>query len=467
MNESYDLIVIGGGPAGYHAAIRGAQLGLKSACVEMRNTLGGTCLNVGCIPSKALLESSEHYEKAHHDLASHGVVLESVKLDLAKMLKRKDDVVAQTTKGIAGLFKKNKIAHIVGKGSLEGNNRVKVLLADGGEKIIEGKHIVLATGSVPVDIPQFPADEVRILSSTGALSIPEVPKHLVVIGGGVIGLELGSVWRRLGSKVTVIEAMDRICPFLDGAISREFQKILKKQGVEFLLSSKVLSVTKTSEVELQVKVDMAGKESEIACDYVLVSVGRKPYSEGLGLEKAGVKINARGFVEVDEHFKTSVKGVYAVGDLVPGPMLAHKAMEDAVACVERICGVAGHVDYSLVPWVIYTHPEVAGVGMTEEEAKSRGYEVRVGQFPFMASGRARAAGDVDGFVKILADAKTDRILGAHMIGAKVSEIIAEMVMAIQYCASAEDVARTVHAHPTLSEAVKEAALGVSNQMIHL
>jgi dihydrolipoamide dehydrogenase len=383
------------------------------------------------------------------------------------MLKRKDDVVSQTTKGIAGLFKKNKIVHMVGKGSLEGQNRVKVTLADGSEKILQGKHIVLATGSIPVDIPAFPADEKRILSSTGALSIPEVPKHLVVIGGGVIGLELGSVWRRLGAKVTVIEAMDRICPFLDGAVSKEFQKILKKQGMEFLLSSKVQSVTKTSPTELKVMVDKAGVVSEIDCDYVLVSVGRKPYSQGLGLDKAGVKLNSRGFVEVDEHFKSSASGIYAVGDLVPGPMLAHKAMEDAVACVERICGVAGHVDYAMVPWVIYTHPEVAGVGMTEEEAKEKGYAVRVGQFPFMASGRARAAGDIDGFVRILADAKTDRILGAHMIGAKVSEIIAEMVMAIQYCASAEDVARTVHAHPTLSEAVKEAALGVSNQMIHL
>lgn len=465
MQKQFDVFVIGGGPAGYHAAIRAAQLGLKAGLAELRPTLGGTCLNVGCIPSKAMLESSEHFHMAKSGLATHGVEVSGLQLNLSRMLQRKDEVVSQTTKGIAGLFKKHKIEVIHGKASLKGSGQAVVHTED-GEVTVSASHIVLATGSTPVDIPAFPIDEKRIVSSTGALSLTEVPKHLVVIGGGVIGLEMGSVWKRLGAKVTVIEAVDRICAFLDGSLSREFMKVLKKQGLEFMLSTKVKAVEK-QETGLTVRLLQGEQESSLECDYVLVSVGRRPYADGLGLKEAGVKLNERGFVEVDSHFRTNLPGVYAVGDLVPGPMLAHKAMEDAVCCVERIAGVAGHVDYSLVPWVIYTHPEVAGVGLTEEEAKSRGLDIRTGQFPFMASGRARAAGDVDGFVKIIADAKTDRVLGAHMLGAKVSEMIGEMVMAIQYHASSEDVARTVHAHPTLSEAIKEAALGVSNQMIHL
>ncbi len=465
MADTFDLIVIGGGPAGYHAAIRGAQLGLKTACVEKSPALGGTCLNVGCIPSKALLESSENYEKAQHHFQEHGIDVSGVSLNLQKMLKRKDEVVKGLTGGIAGLFKKHKITSYSGHGRLLGNSEVQV---DGENPTkISGKHIVLASGSVPVDIKAFPIDEKRVLSSTGALSIPEVPRHLVVIGGGVIGLELGSVWRRLGAKVSVIEAMDRICPFLDSGLSKDFQKSLKKQGMDFYLNSRVQAVEHQGGDPLKVVFTARDKEESLACDYVLVAVGRRPYADGLGLDVAGVKTNERGFVVVDEHFRTNVAGVYAVGDLVPGPMLAHKAMEDAVCCVERIAGVAGHVDYNLIPWVIYTHPEIAGVGMTEEQAKESGHEIRVGKFPFMASGRARAAGDTEGYVKLIADAKTDRLLGAHLMGAKVSEIVAELVLALEYHASAEDIARTVHAHPTLSEAVKEAALGVHGEMIHL
>ena len=463
--ENFDLVVVGAGPGGYVAAIRAAQLGMKVACVEKDKTLGGTCLNVGCIPSKALLESSELFHMSQSEFSEHGIKVQP-QLDLEQMMKRKENVVKTLTGGIQGLFKKNKVKSYVGLGQIRSANTVAVL-SKTGEKLLQANRILLATGSVPVDIPSFPIDERRIVSSTGALSFPELPAHLVVIGGGVIGLELGSVWHRLGSRVTVIEFLDRILPGMDQDLSRQMEQILKKEGMEFHLKTRVESIEYINDCSLKVRGVSESSSLEIDCDTVLVSVGRKPFSEGLGLEQLGIVKDERGFVKVDEKFQTNVSGIYAIGDLIHGPMLAHKAEEDGIACVEGMVGMAVHHDYSLVPSVVYTHPEVAAVGLTEEQALAKGYEIKIGKFPFLASGRARAIGETRGFIKIIAEKEKDEVLGVHMIGPKVSELIAEAVVAMEYRASAEDIARTCHAHPTLSEAFREAALAVDSRAIHV
>lgn len=465
MSE-YDLVVIGAGPGGYVAAIRAAQLGMKVACIEKQSTLGGTCLNWGCIPSKALLDSSELFYQANHEFKDHGIEAK-VKLDLEKMMQRKLKVVSSLTEGIVGLFKKNGVDRYDGFGKLASANEVEVTSSDGAVQTLKASKILLATGSVPVDIASFPIDEKRIVSSTGAIALPEVPDHLVVIGGGVIGLELGSVWRRLGARVTVVEFMDRILPGNDKDISKQMQSILKKEGFDFHLNTKVESVEYLNDNQL--KLTGSGKKGsvEIECDVVLVSVGRKPFADGLGLEQVGILRDERGFVAVDDNYQTNIQGIYAIGDLIPGPMLAHKAEEDGVACVERMHGIAAHVDYNLVPGVVYTHPEVASVGLTEQECKDKNIKIKVGKFPFAATGRARALNETRGFVKILADATSDRVLGVHMIGPRVSELIAEAVTAMEFHASSEDIARTCHAHPTLSEAVKEAALDVETRAVHI
>lgn len=464
--EKYDLVVIGAGPGGYVAAIRAGQLGLKVACIEKEKALGGTCLNVGCIPSKALLESSEHYHLAQSEFAEHGI-LTDVTLNLGKMMERKSKIVSGLTDGIRGLFKKNKVDSYYGLGKVVDANTVQVTDADGNSQTLNTEKILLATGSTPVDIPAFPIDERRIVSSTGALALPEVPKHLVVIGGGVIGLELGSVWKKLGSEVTVIEFQDRVLPPMDADLSKQMQQILKKEKYNLHLQTAVQSVSYLDDNTLKVVAEGKKGAVEIECDVVLVSVGRRPFSDGLGLDEAGVVRNDRGFVEVDHNYQTNVPGIYAIGDLIPGPMLAHKAEEDGVACVERMCNIAAHVDYNLVPGVVYTHPEVASVGLTEAQVKESGRAYKVGKFPFMASGRARTLNDTRGFVKILADKESDQVLGVHMIGPKVSELIAEVVLAMEFHASAEDIARTCHAHPTLSESVKEAALAVDGNALHM
>ena len=465
MSE-YDLVVVGAGPGGYVAAIRAAQLGMKVACIEKQSTLGGTCLNWGCIPSKALLDSSELFYQANHEFKDHGIEAK-VKLDLEKMMQRKLNVVSSLTEGIVGLFKKNGVDRYDGFGKLASANEVEVTSSDGSVQVLKASKILLATGSVPVDIASFPIDEKRIVSSTGAIALPEVPDHLVVIGGGVIGLELGSVWRRLGARVTVVEFMDRILPGNDKDISKQMQSILKKEGFDFHLNTKVESVEYLNDNQL--KLTGSGKKGSVGieCDVVLVSVGRKPFADGLGLEQVGILRDERGFVAVDDNYQTNIQGIYAIGDLIPGPMLAHKAEEDGVACVERMNGIAAHVDYNLVPGVVYTHPEVASVGLTEQECKDKNIKIKVGKFPFAATGRARALNETRGFVKILADATSDKVLGIHMIGPRVSELIAEAVTAMEFHASSEDIARTCHAHPTLSEAVKEAALDVEKRAIHI
>jgi len=471
--EKFDLIVIGGGPAGYVASIRAAQLGLKTACIEKRRTLGGTCLNVGCIPSKALLESSEHYIHAKTKLQKHGISVENVRLDLAQMMKRKEAVVRQLTNGIMGLFKKNGVTQVTGVGKLisvkESEKQVRVV-SDSGERLLSAPRVLLATGSEPASLPFLPFDGKKILSSTEVLSLAEIPNHLVVIGGGVIGLEMGSVWLRLGAKVTVIEYMERILPTVDAQMANEVHKALVKQGMEFKVATKCLGARTLESGELVV--DLAevasGAKSELSCDYVLVSTGRKPFSEGLGLEELGIKKDKAGRVEVDSHYQTAVPGVYAVGDLIAGPMLAHKAEEEGVAVVELMAGQAGHVNYNAIPNVVYTWPEFASVGLGEEELKAKGItEYKVGTFPFLANGRARSMEETDGIVKILSDAKTDRVLGVHIVGPRASELIAEATIAIEFDASAEDIARTCHAHPTLSEVVKEAALAVDRRAIHM
>lgn len=462
----YDLVIIGAGPGGYVAAIRAAQLGMKVACVEKQATLGGTCLNWGCIPSKALLDSSELFYQANHEFQEHGIQVEA-KLDLEKMMQRKLSVVSSLTEGIVGLFKKNGVDHYEGHGKLLSAKEVQVESENRETMILKTSKVLLATGSVPIDIPSFPIDEKRIVSSTGAIALPEVPEHLVVIGGGVIGLELGSVWRRLGSKVSVVEFMDRILPTNDKDISRQMQSILKKEGFAFHLNTKVESVEYINDNQLLVKASGKKGTTEIHCDVVLVCVGRKPFSEGLGLEQLGIFKDDRGFVVVDENFQTNVADVYAIGDLIPGPMLAHKAEEDGIACVERIKGMAAHVNYNLVPGVVYTHPEVACVGLSEEQCKEMKINVKIGKFPFAATGRARALNETRGFVKIIADATSDKVLGVHMIGPRVSELIAEVVTAMEFHASSEDIARTCHAHPTLSEAIKEAALDVEDRAVHI
>jgi dihydrolipoamide dehydrogenase len=461
-DQDFDVVVIGAGPGGYVCAIRCAQLGLKTACVEKRETLGGTCLNVGCIPSKALLQSSELYEQANGHLGKHGVKVSGVELDLPTMMKRKDKVVDTLTKGIAGLFKKNKITHLAGEGRIVDANTVEVA----GKKV-STKNIVIATGSDVADLKGIEIDEERIVSSTGALALPEVPKRMLVIGAGFIGLEMGSVWKRLGAEVTVVEYLDRIAPGMDGEIAKEFQKLLKRQGLGFKLGTKVTGVTPMKK-ELKVTLEPAagGDAESIACDVVLVSVGRRPYMDALGLEGAGVALDDRGRVAIDDHFATNVSGIYALGDCVRGPMLAHKAEDEGMAVAEILAGQSGHVNYGVIPGVVYTDPEAASVGKTEDELKAEGVDYVSGSFPMLANSRARTYDQTGGMVKILADAKTDRVLGVHILGSGAGELIAEAAVAMEFGASSEDIARTCHAHPTFSEAIKEAALAVSKRAIH-
>jgi dihydrolipoamide dehydrogenase len=466
MAERYDLVIIGSGPGGYVAAIRAAQLGMKVACVEKRATLGGTCLNVGCIPSKAMLDSSEIYAQAKSHFGRHGVKVGEVGLDLPTMLARKDKVVKSNTDGIAYLFKKNKITSIQGAGRIAGQGKVIVKGSD-KETTLEAKSILLATGSEPVELPVLKFDGKSIVSSTEALCFDKVPQHLIVVGGGYIGLELGSVWRRLGSKVTVVEFLPNILPLTDGEIAGQLHRSLIKQGLEFHLEHKVTGSTKSGG---QVVVKATGKNGDVQFtgDKVLAAVGRKPYTKDLGLKESGVTIEEKsGRIPVNDDFQTNVASVYAIGDLINGPMLAHKAEEDGVACVERLAGKKTHVNYDLVPSVIYTWPEVASVGQTEEQVKQSGREYRVGKFPFSANPRARCMDETEGLVKILADAKTDRVLGVHIFGPRASDMIAEAVAVMEFAGSAEDIARICHAHPTLSEAVKEAALAVDGRAIHI
>ncbi|MBA4191433.1 MAG: dihydrolipoyl dehydrogenase [Planctomycetaceae bacterium] len=460
MAESYDLVVIGGGPGGYSAAIRAAQLKLKVACIEKRpnKALGGTCLNVGCIPSKALLDSSEMYETTLHKLSRHGIKVGSVALDLDAMLKRKDKVVSDLTMGIAGLFKKYKVTPLYGTGKMLGGGKVEVTAADGNKIQLEAKHILLATGSESIELPFMKYDGKFIASSTEALNFNPVPKHLIVVGGGYIGLELASVWLRLGAKVTVLEFLPRLLAICDGEVSTEVQKILTKQGMEFHLETKVTGASVKGDQVTVTAQAKDGKALSFTGDRVLVAVGRRPFTAGLGLDAAGVKTEAKsGRIEVDGHFKTSAAGVYAIGDLIAGPMLAHKASEEGVVFAEQLTGMKPHVNYDAIPSVIYIWPEVSSVGLTEEQLKEKGVEYRVGKFRFAATGRARAMDEIDGWVKVLADAKTDRVLGVHILGPRASDLIAECVTIMEYKGSAEDIARCTHSHPTLSEAVGEAA----------
>lgn len=458
----FDLVVIGAGPGGYVAAIRAAQLGKKVAIIEKEKQLGGTCLRVGCIPSKALLESSHLYEMANEGLKERGISISKVQLELSKMMGHKQGVVDSLARGIDGLMKKNKIERFAGHGQLLGSGKVAVK-SKSEETILEADHILLATGSVPSSLPGIEIDGEFVGSSTDALKYDEVPKQLIVIGGGVIGLELGAVWRRLGSQVTVLEYLDRILPGLDSEIAKEALKIFKKQGLEFELGAKVTGV-KTNRKTVDVIIE--GKEP-MRCDKVLMAVGRRPNASSLGLEQAGVEVDKRGFVQVNDKYQTNSKGVYAIGDLIGGAMLAHKAEEEGIACVEGLYSGYGHVNYQAIPGVVYTDPEIATVGKTEEELKEEGVEYNKGLFPYMANGRAQASGHLEGKVKILAHAKTDRVLGVHVIGAQAGELIAECVAAIEFGASSEDIARTCHAHPTLSETVKEAALAVQKRTIHM
>ncbi|MEP1087875.1 dihydrolipoyl dehydrogenase [Algoriphagus sp.] len=464
----YDVIVIGSGPGGYVAAIRCAQLGLKTAIIEKYPTLGGTCLNVGCIPSKALLDSSEHYHNAAHTFDTHGIKLSNLKVDLKQMIIRKDDVVKQNTDGINYLMKKNKIDVHQGVGSFVDKTTVKVTKDDGSSSDIQGKNIIIATGSKPSTLPFIKLDKNRVITSTETLNLKEIPKHLVVIGGGVIGLELGSVYARLGAKVSVIEFMDSLIPTMDRTMGKELQKSLKKIGFEFFLKHKVTSVeSKGKEVTVKAE-NSTGETVEVKGDYVLVCIGRRPYTEGLNAEAAGVKITERGQIEVNDHLQTSVPNIYAIGDVVKGAMLAHKAEEEGVFVAETILGQKPHINYNLIPGVVYTWPEVAAVGYTEEQLKEKGIKYKTGKFPFMASGRARASMDTDGLVKVLADAETDEILGVHMIGPRTADMIAEAVVAMEYRASAEDISRMSHAHPTYTEAFKEACLAATdNRALHI
>ncbi|MFV8258948.1 dihydrolipoyl dehydrogenase [Bdellovibrio bacteriovorus] len=463
-DTQFDLIIIGSGPGGYVGAIRAAQLGLKTAVIEKDKTYGGTCLNVGCIPSKALLESSEHYQAAQHDLAAHGVKVSKVDLDLPTMQARKDKVVKTNTEGIAFLFKKNKITPFNGMGKIVAAGKVEVKGADGNTQILTTKNIVIATGSVPVELPFLKYDEKRIVSNTGALALDQVPKSMIVVGGGVIGLELGSVWQRLGAKVTVIEYANRLGGTMDQDCMNVLKKSMEKEGMSFLLSTKVTgSKVGNDGVEVTYESLTDGKASSMKADVVLVSTGRKPFSAGVGCEEMGIQKDPQGRIIVDKHYQTNVPGIYAIGDVIAGPMLAHKAEEEGVALAEILAGGAGHVNYDTVPGVIYTHPEIASVGITEEFAKEKGLEINVGKFPFMANGRARAKGYTEGFVKIIADKKTDKILGAHMVGPSVSELIHEVIVCMEFGGSSEDLARSFHAHPTLSEVVREAALAVEKR----
>lgn len=463
MAETYDVVVIGSGPGGYVCAIRASQLGLKVACVEKDKTLGGTCLNVGCIPSKALLSVSEKYEHAAHQYEGLGIEVGTPRVNLQKMMAHKDKVVAANTQGIAFLFKKNKVTHIVGLGVIKSAGVVEV-----NGQTLNTKNIVIATGSESTPLKGVTVDEKQIVTSTGALSLPKVPETMAVIGGGVIGLEMGSVWQRLGTKVTVIEFMDRLMPGMDVEISKETKKILAKQGMEFKLSTKVTGAeTSKNKVTLSLEAAAGGSPEKMEVETVLLAIGRRPYTAGLGLDKAGVKVDERGRVAIDDHFQTNVKGIYAIGDVVRGAMLAHKAEDEGVVVAEIIAGQTGHINYDAIPSVVYTFPEVASVGATEEQLKEKGIAYKAGKFPFMANGRARAMAATDGFVKILADAKTDRVLGCHIIGAEAGTLIAEIALAMEFGGSAEDIARTCHAHPTLNETVKEAALAVDGRPIHI
>nr|WP_315203056.1 dihydrolipoyl dehydrogenase [uncultured Flavobacterium sp.] len=466
--SSFDVVIIGSGPGGYVSAIRCAQLGFKTAIIEKYSTLGGTCLNVGCIPSKALLSSSHHYAEIKH-FADHGIeVSGEVKVNLEKMIARKQAVVDQTSGGVNFLMEKNKITVFNGLGSFVDATHVAIAKADGTSETIEAKNIIIATGSKPSSLPFIKIDKERIITSTEALALKEVPKHLVIIGGGVIGIELGQVYLRLGAQVSVVEFMDRIIPGMDGALSKELTKVLKKQGMKFYTSHKVQSVERNGDTVIVQAENAKGETITLEGDYSLVSVGRRPYTDGLNADKAGVKISDRGQVEVNDHLQTSVPNIYAIGDVVRGAMLAHKAEEEGTMVAEILAGQKPHIDYNLIPGVVYTWPEVAAVGQTEEQLKASGTEYKVGSFPFKALGRARASGDLDGFVKILADKKTDEVLGVHMIGARTADLIAEAVTAMEYKASAEDISRMSHAHPTFAEAVKEAALAATdNRALHV
>ena len=469
MADSFDLVVIGGGPGGYVAAIRAAQLGLKTACVEKRGSLGGTCLNVGCIPSKELLHVSHLYEEARHQFAGYGINVGEVSLDLPKMMGGKDKVVDGLTKGVEGLFRKNKVEYVKGTARIAAPGRVEVAALDGGAaRTLETRNILIATGSEVMPLPGIEVDEQSIVSSTGALELKAVPKHLIVIGGGYIGLEMGTVWRRLGSEVTVVEFLDTILPNMDGEVAKQMSRLLQRKGFTFRTGMKVTkAVPGNTGVTVTIEPAKGGEAETIQGDVVLVSIGRRPYTAGLGLEAVGVEIDNRGRVQVDDHFRTNVPGIYAIGDVIRGAMLAHKAEDEGSVAVEIIAGQSGHINYDAIPSVVYTWPEAASVGKTEEELKAAGIEYRVGKFPFGGNSRARVTGDTDGFVKILADAKTDRILGAHILGPDAGTMIAEITLGMEFGAAAEDIARTCHAHPTLPEAVKEAALAVAGRPIHV
>ena len=461
-----DVAIIGGGPGGYVAAIRAAQLGFNTVCIEYDKTLGGVCVNVGCIPSKALLSSSEHFEFAKLHAAEHGIQLSDVRLDLPTMMKRKDAVVGQNTKGVEYLFRKNKVTWARGRGTLRKGNVVDVALNDGKTESYKAKNVIIATGSVPIELPFLKFDEKRVLSNIGALTIPEVPKHLIVIGGGVIGLELGSVWRRLGAKVTVVELMPTILPGNDEEIIKEADKTFRKQGLDLRVGTKVTNA-KIEAKRILLEIEKDGKKENLDADYVLVCIGRKPVLTGIDAQALGLQLGKRGEIQVDAQMRTNLPNVYAIGDVVGGKLLAHKAEEEGVIATEAMAGHKVHMDYKSMPSVVYTWPEIATVGLAQHEVEASGRKYKVGRFPFSANGRARTAGDATGFVKFIADAETDELLGAHMIGPNVSELIAEAVLAFEYRGSSEDIGITVHSHPTLSEAVKEAALGVLGRSIHI
>ena len=465
MSEKFQAVVIGGGPGGYVCAIRLAQLGLKTACIESRGSLGGTCLNVGCIPSKSLLNLSEEFHKVKN-LSNKGIEIGEVKLNLNKMMKSKDKAVTVLTKGVEFLLKKNKVSYFKGHGSFKSKKEISIKDSNNKEIIINAENVIIATGSVPLSLPKIEFDEKIILSSTGALKIGQVPKKMVVVGGGYIGLEMGSVWSRLGAEVHVVEFLDHITPGMDKEISQEFMKILKKQGIKFHMQHKVETIEKNNSGAVVKTTDKDGNNINFDCNVVLVSVGRKPNTEGLNLKKAEIELDEKFRIKTDKKFKTNQNNIYAIGDVIKGPMLAHKAEDEGIAVAENIAGQSGHVNYDTIPGVIYTTPEVASIGKTEEQLKEMGINYKIGKFSFMANSRAKAIDDAEGFVKILADAKTDKVLGAHMIGPHAGELIAEIGIAMEFGASSEDIARTCHAHPTFSEAVKEAALSVDKRAIH-
>ena len=464
MSEKFDVTVIGGGPGGYVCAIRSSQLGLKTACIESRETLGGTCLNIGCIPSKSLLNLSENFHKAKN-FEKFGIETGEIKLNLEKMMKSKDKAVTVLTKGVEFLLKKNKVTYFKGTGSFKNQNQISII-NNKEETTIETKNTIISTGSEPVSLRGIEFDEEKILSSTGALSISKLPKKMVVVGGGYIGLEMGSVWSRLGTEVQVIEFLDHITPEMDKEISTEFMKILKKQGIKFELKTKVEKIIKSKNGVIIETFSKEGKKNKFEADVVLISVGRRPYTKNLNLEKMGVELDKRGSVKVNKNFQTNIKNIYAIGDVIEGPMLAHKAEEEGIAVAELISGQSGHVNYDTIPGVVYTSPEVASIGKTEEQLKEKGINYKIGKFPFLANSRAKVIDESEGFVKILADSITDKVLGVHIIGQHAGEMIAEMSVAMEFGASSEDIARTCHAHPTFSEAIKEAALSVEKRQIH-